>query len=201
VRSRGLTAKLHLALERLPQFPGLSEQELRARLVVAPSSDYIERAYNHAKYAEFSERPMLEVTIPSLSDTTLAPQGQHVMSVIVQYAPYTLKGGWEAGRQAFTDRIIDTLGVHAPQLRASIRASELLIPPDIEREFRISGGHWHHAELTLDQFMMTRPVPGAAQYQTPVPGLYLCGAGCHPGGGVMGLAGRNAARQLIREAA
>jgi phytoene dehydrogenase-like protein len=201
VRSRGLTAKLHLALERLPQFPGLTEQALRARLLVAPSSDYIERAYNHAKYEEFSERPMLEVTIPSLSDTTLAPQGQHVMSVIVQYAPYTLKGGWEAGRQAFTDRIIDTLGAHAPQLRASIRASELLTPADIEREFRISGGHWHHAELTLDQFMMTRPVPGAAQYQTPVPGLYLCGAGCHPGGGVMGLAGRNAARQLIREAA
>jgi phytoene dehydrogenase-like protein len=201
VRSRGLTAKLHLALAHLPQFPGLSEQELRARLLVAPSSDYIERAYNHAKYEEFSERPMLEVTIPSLSDTTLAPQGQHVMSVIVQYAPYALKGGWAQSRQAFTDRIIDTLGAHAPQLRSSIRATELLTPEDIEREFRITGGHWHHAELTLDQFMMTRPVPGAAQYQTPVPGLYLCGAGCHPGGGVMGLAGRNAARQLIREAA
>jgi len=200
-RSRGLAAKLHLALERLPQFPGLEAAALHGRLLVAPSADYIERAYNHAKYDEFSERPMLEVTIPSLSDATLAPQGQHVMSVIVQYAPYSLKGGWAAGRQAFTDRIIDTLGVHAPQLRASIRASELLTPADIEREFRISGGHWHHAELTLDQFMMTRPVPGAAQYQTPVPGLYLCGAGCHPGGGVMGLAGRNAARQLIREAA
>src|SRR5580692_523592 len=156
VRSRGLTAKLHLALERLPQFPGLSEQALRARLLVAPSSDYLERAYNHTKYEEFSQRPMLEVTIPSLSDTTLAPPGQHVMSVIVQYAPYSLKGGWAAGRQAFTDRIIDTLGVHAPQLRASIRASELLTPEDIEREFRITGGHWHHAELTLDQFMMTR---------------------------------------------
>ena len=201
VRSRGLTAKLHLALERLPQFPGLTEQALRARLLVAPSSDYIERAYNHAKYEEFSEHPMLEVTIPSLSDVSLAPAGQHVMSVIVQYAPYNVKGGWAGSREAFTNRIIDTLGAYAPQLRASIRASELLTPPDIEREFRINGGHWHHAELTLDQFMMTRPVPGAAQYQTPVPGLYLCGAGCHPGGGVMGLAGKNAARQLIREAA
>lgn len=201
VRSRGLTAKLHLALERLPQFPGLSEEGLRSRLLVAPSSDYIERAYNHAKYEEFSAHPMLEVTIPSLSDASLAPSGQHVMSVIVQYAPYSLKGGWAAARQAFTDRVIDTLGTYAPQLRGSIRASELLTPPDIEREFRMTGGHWHHAELTLDQFMMTRPVPGAAQYQTPVPGLYLCGAGCHPGGGVMGLAGRNAARQLIREAA
>ena len=201
VRSRGLTAKLHLALERLPQFPGLTAEALRSRLLVAPSSDYIERAYNHAKYEEFSERPMLEVTIPTLSDASLAPSGQHVMSVIVQYAPYAVKGGWAAARQSFTDRVIDTLGAYAPQLRESIRATELLTPPDIEREFRINGGHWHHAELTLDQFMMTRPVPGAAQYQTPVPGLYLCGAGCHPGGGVMGLAGRNAARQLIREAA
>lgn len=201
VRSRGLTAKLHLALDRLPQFPGLTEQDLRARLLVAPSADYIERAYNHAKYDEFSQHPMLEVTIPTLVDATLAPAGRHVMSVIVQYAPYTLKGGWDTQRQTFTDRIIDTLGAYAPQLRGSIRASELLTPPDIEREFRMSGGHWHHAELALDQFLMVRPVPGAAQYQTPLPGLYLCGAGCHPGGGVMGLAGRNAARQLIREAA
>jgi phytoene dehydrogenase-like protein len=201
VRSRGLTAKLHLALERLPQFPGLSEQALRARLLVAPSTDYIERAYNHAKYNEFSASPMLEVTIPTLADTSLAPGGKHVMSVIVQYAPYALAGGWESQRQAFTARIIDTLAAYAPGLRDCIGASELLTPPDIEREFRITGGHWHHAELALDQFLMVRPVPGAAQYHTPVPGLFLCGAGCHPGGGVMGLAGRNAARQLIREAA
>jgi phytoene dehydrogenase-like protein len=201
VRSRGLTAKLHLALERLPRFPGLSEQALRARLLVAPSTDYIERAYNHAKYNEFSASPMLEVTIPTLADTSLAPGGKHVMSVIVQYAPYALAGGWESQRQAFTARIIDTLAAYAPGLRDCIGASELLTPPDIEREFRITGGHWHHAELALDQFLMVRPVPGAAQYHTPVPGLFLCGAGCHPGGGVMGLAGRNAARQLIREAA
>jgi phytoene dehydrogenase-like protein len=201
VRSRGLTAKLHLALERLPRFPGLSEQALRARLLVAPSTDYIERAYNHAKYNEFSASPMLEVTIPTLADTSLAPGGKHVMSVIVQYAPYALAGGWESQRHAFTARIIDTLAAYAPGLRDCIGASELLTPPDIEREFRITGGHWHHAELALDQFLMARPVPGAAQYHTPVPGLFLCGAGCHPGGGVMGLAGRNAARQLIREAA
>jgi phytoene dehydrogenase-like protein len=201
VRSRGLTAKLHLALDHLPQFPGLTEQGLKARLLVAPSSDYIERAYNHAKYDEVSEQPMLEVTIPTLSDPGLAPSGKHVMSIIVQYAPYAVKGGWALARQGFTERIIDTLATYAPQLRASIQASELLTPEDIEREFRISGGHWHHAELTLDQFMMMRPLPGAAQYQTPVPGLYLCGAGCHPGGGVMGLAGKNAARQLLREAA
>ena len=201
VRSRGLSAKLHLALERLPQFAGLGEQALRGRLLVAPSADYIERAYNHAKYNEFSSAPMLEITIPTLADPALAPAGKHVMSVIVQYAPYSVAGGWPAQRQAFTERVIDTIQAHAPALRDCIQGSELLTPPDIEREFRITGGHWHHAELALDQLLMVRPVPGAAQYQTPVPGLFLCGAGCHPGGGVMGLAGRNAARQVIREAA
>ncbi len=201
VRTRGFTAKLHLALARLPQFTGLDEAALRGRLLVAPSSDYVERAYNHAKYGEISEQPMLEVTIPTLADPSLAPAGSHVMSVIVQYAPYAVKGGWHAQREPFTERILATLGRYAPQLRAAVSAAQLLTPEDIEREFRINGGHWHHAELTLDQFMMVRPVPGAAQYQTPVPGLYLCGAGCHPGGGVMGLAGRNAARQVIREAA
>jgi phytoene dehydrogenase-like protein len=168
---------------------------------VAPSADYIERAYNHAKYNEFSSAPMLEITIPTLADPALAPPGKHVMSVIVQYAPYSVAGGWPAQRQAFTERVIDTIQAHAPGLRDCIQGSELLTPPDIEREFRITGGHWHHAELALDQLLMVRPVPGAAQYQTPVPGLFLCGAGCHPGGGVMGLAGRNAARQVIREAA
>jgi phytoene dehydrogenase-like protein len=200
-RSRGLAAKLHLALEQLPQFPGLEAAALRGRLLVAPSADYIERAYNHAKYNEFSAAPMLEVTIPTLADPGLAPMGRHVMSVIVQYAPYTLAGGWPEQRHRFADVVIDTLGTYAPQLRECISASELLTPPDIEREFRITGGHWHHTELALDQFFMVRPVPGAAQYQAPVRGLFLCGAGCHPGGGVMGLAGRNAARQVMREAA
>jgi phytoene dehydrogenase-like protein len=201
VRSRGLTAKLHLALDHLPPFPGLSPEALCARLVLAPSCDYIERAYNHAKYDEFSSAPVLEVTLPTLADPTLAPPGKHVMSIVVQYAPYALKGGWDAQREAFTDRIIDTLAAYVPQLPGAICARELLVPPDIEREFRITGGHWHHAELALDQLLMVRPVPGAAQYATPVAGLYLCGAGCHPGGGVMGLPGRNAARQLMRAAA
>ena len=201
LRSRGLTAKLHLALDRMPQFQGLDGESLRGRLLVAPSPDYIERAYNHTKYNECSTAPMLEITIPTLADPGLAPPGKHVMSVIVQYAPYAVAGGWERRRQAFIDCIIETLTSYAPQLRDSIRASELLTPRDLEREFRMSGGHWHHAELSLDQFLMLRPVPGAAQYRAPVPGLFLCGAGCHPGGGVMGLAGRNAARQVIREAA
>jgi phytoene dehydrogenase-like protein len=201
LRSRGLTAKLHLALARLPAFGDLAPSALRGRLLVAPSSDYIERAYNHAKYNEFSSAPVLEVTIPTLADPSLAPAGAHVLSAIVQYAPYALAGGWAGERQRFAAIIIDTLERYAPGLRASIVASELLTPPDIEREFRISGGHWHHAELALDQFFMVRPVPGATQYRAPLPGLFLCGAGCHPGGGVMGLAGRNAAQALIREAA
>jgi phytoene dehydrogenase-like protein len=201
LRTRGLTAKLHLALAALPEFPGLAPAALRGRLLVAPSSDYIERAYNHAKYNEFSSAPVLEVTVPTVADPALAASGRHVMSVIVQYAPYALAGGWGAERQRFTDLVIETLSRYAPGLRDRIVASELLTPPDIEREFRISGGHWHHAELALDQFFMVRPVPGATQYRSPLPGLFLCGAGSHPGGGVMGLAGRNAAQALMREAA
>jgi phytoene dehydrogenase-like protein len=201
LRTRGLAAKLHLALDALPQFPGLDPAALRGRLLVAPSADYVERAYNHAKYREFSAAPALEITVPTLNDPSLAPSGKHVMSVIAQYAPYNLEGGWPEQRQRFTDLVIDTLARYAPQLRGSIRSAELLAPPDIEREFRILGGHWHHADLALDQFFMVRPVPGAAQYQAPVAGLYLCGAGCHPGGGVMGIAGRNAARQVLMEAA
>jgi phytoene dehydrogenase-like protein len=123
------------------------------------------------------------------------------MSVIVQYAPYAPEGGWAGQRQRFAELIIATLARYAPGLREQVIASELLTPADIEREFRISGGHWHHAELALDQFFMVRPVPGATQYRAPLPGLFLCGAGCHPGGGVMGLAGRNAAQALMREAA
>jgi len=170
-------------------------------LLWAPSPEHIERAYNHAKYGEFSPAPMLEITVPTLADAALAPPGSHVLSVVAQYAPYQLAGGWAAGRARFTDLLIDTLATLAPGLRAQVRHAELLTPADIEREFRISGGHWHHAELALDQFFMLRPVPGVAQYRAPVGGLYLCGAGCHPGGGVMGIPGRNAARQVVKEAA
>jgi phytoene dehydrogenase-like protein len=203
LRSRGVAAKVHLALDRLPDFPGLVERQLRGRLLVAPSLDYLERAYNHSKYREFSAAPMLEITVPTLADASLAAPGTHVMSVIAQYAPYALQdGGWStAARQRFTDHVVDAIARYAPQLRSCVRATELLTPADIEREFRIAGGHWHHAELALDQFFMVRPLPGTAQYRAPVAGLYLCGAACHPGGGVMGLAGRNAARQLLSEAA
>ncbi len=199
LRTRGLTAKLHLALEDLPKFTGVSADALSGRLLISPSLEYLERAFNHSKYGEFSTAPAIEITLPTLNDPTLAPGGKHVLSAVVQYAPHTLKAGWEAGRRQFADAIIDTLGQYAPGMR--IISEQLLTPADIEKEFRITGGHWHHAELAFDQFFMMRPVPGAAQYRTPVDGLYLCGAGCHPGGGVMGTAGRNAARRVLGEAA
>jgi phytoene dehydrogenase-like protein len=201
LRTRGLAAKLHLALDDLPQFTGLASDALGGRLLIAPSLDYLERAFNHSKYGEFSAAPAIEITLPTVNDPSLAPAGKHVLSAVVQYTPYTLKAGWDRGRQEFADLVIKTLERYAPGLTKLVIAEQLLAPPDIEREFRITGGHWHHAELALDQFFMMRPVPGAAQYQTPVDGLYLCGAGCHPGGGVMGTAGRNAARQVLGRAA
>jgi phytoene dehydrogenase-like protein len=171
------------------------------RLLIAPSLDYVERAFNHSKYGEFSAAPAIEITLPTVNEPALAPAGKHVLSAVVQYAPYNLKEGWEGQHRKFADVVVDTMERYAPGLRKSVIATQLLAPPDLEREFRITGGHWHHAELALDQFFMVRPVPGAAQYQTPVDGLYLCGAGCHPGGGVMGTAGRNAARQVLGQAA
>jgi phytoene dehydrogenase-like protein len=201
LRARGVTAKLHLALNRLPQFTGLPDGALAGRLLLAPSLEYVERAFNHAKYREFSPAPIVEITVPTVNDVSLAPAGRHVLSAVVQYAPYDLAAGWQHESARFAELVIDALERCAPGLRASVEAVELLSPPDIEREFRISGGHWHHAELALDQFFIVRPVPGAAQYRTPIGGLYLCGAGSHPGGGVMGIAGRNAARALLREAA
>lgn len=201
LRTRGLTAKLHLALDDLPRFTAVSDEALGGRLLIAPSLEYLERAFNHSKYGEFSSAPAIEITLPTVNDPTLAPSGKHVLSAVVQYAPHTLKDGWEQGRQHFSKIIVDTIERYSPGLGKSISSAQLLTPADIEREFRITGGHWHHAELALDQFFMMRPVPGAAQYQTPVDGLYLCGAGCHPGGGVMGTAGRNAARQVLGQAA
>ncbi len=197
IRAQGTTAKLHLALDGAPEFTGLETAKLGGRLLIAPSLDYVERAFNPCKYGEYSEAPALEITIPTITDPSLAPPGKHVLSAIVQYAPYDLKGGWDTAREAFADRIIDTLSVYAPRLGRQIIARELMLPVDIENRFGVSGGHWHHGELALDQFFMLRPVPGAAQYDTPLPGLYLCGAGSHPGGGVMGAAGMNAAHRLI----
>ena len=200
LRSRGLAAKLHLALDRAPIFSGAAESDLRGRLLVSPSLEYLERAFNHSKYGEYSSAPAIEITVPTLNDPSLAPPGQHVLSALVQYVPYALKDGWLDERERFTSLCVSLLERYAPGLSNSVVAVELLTPADIEQEFRISGGHWHHGDLAFDQFFMVRPVPGAAQHATPVPGLYLCGAGCHPGGGVIGTAGLNAARQVLEAA-
>ena len=199
IRMRGNAAKLHLALDGLPTIDGLSRKDFGERLLVAPDENYVERAFNPAKYGQSSPSPVLEITFPSFRDETLAPTGKHVMSAIVQYAPYALKGGWtEQARQDFMQAAIDAIARYAPDIEQRMSARELLTPTDIEQEFHISGGHWHHGELTLDQFMFVRPVAGAAQYEMPLDGLYLCGAGSHPGGGVSGAAGRNAARFILR---
>lgn len=200
LRSRGLAAKLHLALDRAPTFSGASESDLRGRLLVSPSLDYLERAFNHSKYGEYSSAPAIEITVPTRNDPSLAPPGRHVLSALVQYAPYALKDGWLDERERFTSLCVSLLERYAPGLSNSVIGVELLTPADIEQEFRISGGHWHHGDLAFDQFFMVRPVPGAAQHATPLAGLYLCGAGCHPGGGVIGTAGLNAARQVLEAA-
>ena len=199
VRARGNAAKLHLALDGLPSFEGLDNDDLGQRIVIAGDEHYVERAFNPAKYAEYSVEPVIEMTFPSVHDETLAPAGQHIMSAVVQFAPYALKGGWnESAKAAFLATVLSTIGRYAPDIRKRIVASELLTPADIEAEFGITGGHWHHAELTLDQFLFVRPVSGAAHYAMPLDGLYLCGAGAHPGGGVSGAPGRNAARYILR---
>lgn len=198
IRARGNAAKLHLALDGLPAIDGLEKKEFGDRLLIAPDADYVERAFNPAKYGEMSAEPVLEITIPSFRDPSLAPTGKHVLSAVVQYAPYRLKQGWsDAARDALRDTAIETIAVYAPDLPGRITAAELLSPADIENEFGMSGGHWHHGELTLDQFLFVRPVAGAAQYRMPLDGLWLCGAGTHPGGGITGACGRNAARMIL----
>ncbi len=197
IRTNGLAAKLNLALDDLPEFTGLESGALGGRLVIAPDIGYVERAFDHSKYGEYSAEPAIEITIPTVHDASLAPEGGHVLSAIVQYAPRDLKGGWDGHRDAFADHVVAVIERYAPGLAGRIVGRQMLTPEDIERDFRISGGHWHHGDLAVDQMLMLRPVPGWAQYEAPVAGLYLCGAGAHPGGGVMGAAGMNAAQRIL----
>ncbi len=198
LRAKGNAAKLHLALSGTPEFSGIAADKLSGRLVISPSMDYAERAFNPAKYGDYSPEPVMEISVPSLTDSSLAPAGSHVLSAIVQYAPYNRVDGWnEAAHQALYETALRTLERYAPGLSGQVVAAELLTPTDIEQLYGIHGGHWHHAELTLDQFLFTRPVAGASQYALPVDGVHICGAGAHPGGGVSGLPGRNAARAII----
>ncbi|MFM7274236.1 MAG: phytoene desaturase family protein, partial [Gammaproteobacteria bacterium] len=199
IRMRGMAAKLHLALDGLPAFRGLDANALGQRLVDCEGLDALELAMNPAKYREYSPEPVLEISIPTLHDSTLSPAGKHVLSAIVQYAPCDLAGGWsDAARSDFLARIMARLERLAPGIGAQVLASELRVPPDLEQEFGMAGGHWHHGEIAVDQLLMLRPVVLWAQYAMPPEGLWLCGAGAHPGGGVMGLAGENCAREILR---
>ena len=202
-RSEGTSCKVNLALNGLPDFrclPGTPGPQHRATMHICESIDYIERAWDDAKYGRPSAKPMLEMTVPSLYDASLAPAGKHVMGIFLQYAPYTLReGSWDERRDAFAESVFDVIEQYVPRFRSLIEHKQVLTPLDLERRFGISGGNIFHGEMSLDQMFALRPVAGWARYRTPVKGLYLCGAGAHPGGGVMGAPGHNAARAILTD--
>ena len=203
-RFRGSSAKVNLALGELPDFTCLpanrinGRAHLRGAISISPSVGYLERAYDDAKYGEISRRPYMDIVIPSMLDPAMAPPGKHVMSIFVQYAPYHLNGGWtDARRDALGDAVVDTLAQYAPNLKGAILHRQVVTPADIERIVGLSEGNIFQGELSLQQMFFLRPVPAWAKYRTPLAGLYQCGAGTHPGGGVMGASGRNAARAIL----
>jgi phytoene dehydrogenase-like protein len=199
---RGSSGKVNLALDALPDFrclPGAGAH-LRGAISISPSVDYMEQAYDEAKYGNYSAHPYIDVVIPSLTDPSIAPPGKHVMSCFVQYAPYRLKEGtWDEKREAFGDNVIATLGDYAPNLKDIIIGRQVLTPLDLEREFGLTEGNIFQGELSLEQLFFLRPVPGWAQYRTPIKNLYLCGSATHPGGGVMGAPGRLAAAEILKD--
>lgn len=202
-RTRGSSAKVNLAISELPDFSAMPGTELgpqHPEFIISPSVDYVERAWDDAKYGRPSERPMLDCVIPTTKDATLAPEGKHILTAFVQYAPNELAGGsWDDEREALGDRVIDTIAEYAPNVKDAVLHREVLTPLDLERRFGLLGGNIFHGEMALDQLFNKRPVPQAATYRTPVRGLYLCGSGTHPGGGVMGAPGYNAARVVARD--
>jgi len=198
LRTNGMAAKVNLVLDGLPD--GLATPGTPARLVVAPSWRAVEQAFDEAKYGAAPAHPVLEATVPTLVDATLAPAGTHVVSVLAQYAPHRLAGeGWAARREPFADTVVAALDAAVPGLAARVTARQVLTPADIEARFGATGGHWHHHDLALDTAYLLRPIPGWARYRTPVDGLYLAGAGAHPGGGLTSLPGRNAARAVLAD--
>jgi len=216
-RAHGTVAKINLALSALPNFKGVDETEkLTGRIHVGPDIDYLERAFDAAKYGDFSPRPYLDITIPTLTDSSLAPHGAHVISIHAQFAPYKLKGYagvppassstpeacvpvWDSRREELGDAAVNTLSDYAPNLKELIVARQVITPVDLESKYGLSGGHIHHGEMSLDQLFAFRPLIGWAQYRTPIENLYLCGAGVHPGGGVTGMPGLNASREVIKD--
>src|SRR2546423_6625300 len=202
LRAPGTVAKMNLALSALPKFATSDKlkfvEQFSGRIQIGPDIDYLERAFDAAKYGDISPRPYLEITIPTLTDATLAPAGAHVMSIHAQFGPYNLKeGDWESRRDELGDMIIKAVSDYAPDLKQLIVSRQVITPLDLEREYGLTGGHIHHGEMSVDQLFAFRPVIGWGQYRTPIDGLYLCGAGTHPGGGVTGAPGLNASREII----
>ncbi len=204
-RSYGTAAKVNIALSGLPEFTALKKAAgdgnatLSGRIHIGPEIDYIEKAFDESKYGNFSKHPYLDVTIPTISDPSLASSGKHVMSVFMQYAPYKLKSGdWSQRRDELGKTVIDTLAAYAPNLPGLVLHSQVITPADLETTYGLTGGHIFHGEMALDQIFTMRPLLDWARYRTPIGGLYLCGAGTHPGGGVTGAPGANAARAILK---
>ena len=201
-RAMGTVAKINLALDGLPSFPALKNGNataLSGRIQISHGIDYLERAFDESKYGNFSKQPYLEVTIPSLTDPTLAPNGKHVMSIYMQYAPYKLKGDWNGQRGALGDAVVNALGQYAPDLPGLVLEGQIITPKDLEDTYGLTGGHIFHGELALDQFFTMRPLLDWARYRTPIANLYLCGSGTHPGAGLTGGSGANAAREILKD--
>jgi phytoene dehydrogenase-like protein len=204
-RCSGCVAKVNLALADLPSFGTLKRAgdgiaALAGRLHVGPTLEYLERAFDDAKYGAMSRQPILEVSIPSVADTSLSPAGRHVMSVYVQFAPFKLKmGDWNALRESLGEAVVQTLAMHASDLPGLILHRQVITPQDLEQTYGLTGGHIFHGELALDQLFTMRPLLGWARYRTPIAGLYLCGSGTHPGAGLTGASGSNAAREIIKD--
>ena len=200
-RMPGTVAKVNLALSGLPKFTALegNTAALSSRIHIGPEIDYLERAFDESKYGEFSKQPYLEVAIPSLTDPSLAPAGQHVMSVYMQYAPFKLKSGdWESQRRALGQTVVKTLAQYAPGLPQLILTHQIITPQDLADTYGLTGGHIFHGELALDQFFTMRPLLDWGRYKTPVENLYLCGSGTHPGVGLTGGSGANAAKEILK---
>jgi phytoene dehydrogenase-like protein len=202
-RMPGTVAKVNLALSGLPEFTALKGVSdagaMSGRIHIGPEIDYLERAFDESKYGNFSKQPYLEVAIPSVTDPSLAPAGKHVMSIYMQYAPYKLKGSdWDSQRVALGDTVVKTLAQYAPKLPELILTHQIITPQDLEDTYGLTGGHIFHGELALDQFFTMRPLLDWTRYRTPIKNLYLCGSGTHPGAGLTGGSGANAAREIIK---
>jgi phytoene dehydrogenase-like protein len=201
-KMRGSSGKVNLALDALPEFACLPGEgpHLRGDITIAPSIDYLEHAYDDAKYGAFSRKPFMDCVIPSLTDPTVAPPGKHTMSIFVQYAPYNLKEGaadWENQREAFGDAVIDTLSEYMPNLKSRILHRQVLTPWDLEKIYGLTEGNIFHGELSLEQLAFLRPIAGWSRYRTPVDGLWMCASGTHPGGGIMGAPGALCAKAML----